>query len=109
MSKYEHTQTEARIKRAMAQMPFGGLTKVSDAASRVGNADRYTPAPVTLEAVADYLEILGEVLRAHTTQVHKDESRLRKLEDEHAVFVGIVREALDEKARDDADCQKAVP
>lgn len=62
---YAHTESEQRVRAAIATMPYGGLQAVQSAASRVG-FDGHTagaPRPVELDTVANYLEALAHVLK----------------------------------------------
>lgn len=73
--RYEHTPAERRIRAAMARMPYGGLTAIDKKARRVGFRDGEM-VPITMAAIADYLDALRGVLAEETDDRVKEKNDL---------------------------------
>jgi len=78
MSRYQHTPAETRIRAALSQMPYGGLSTVSTASHRVGFRDG-VPIPIDLDDVAAYLEALAGELKPIGDDNHQLQIEHRRL------------------------------
>lgn len=58
MSRYQHTPAEVRIRAALSQMPYGGLSNIHTISRRVGFRDG-EPAPIDLDDIGAYLEAMA--------------------------------------------------
>lgn len=81
MSRYQHNTDEARILRAIANMPYGVLvTNRIDPHDRVGFNSATMPCQVHLHDVATYLETLTKVLDEFVNDDKCEIARLLKVE-----------------------------
>lgn len=77
--RYQHTETERRIRAALGTMPGGACEALNAPARGVGfNADR-NPCRITLESVAVYLEALVEHYGEWSQRVQVDQQALTAL------------------------------
>lgn len=79
MKRYEHTKAETRIKAALSKMPYGGLSEILASARRIGFHDG-VPAPIDLEDVGAYLEVLGQTLGRIAAKHDVEHKHLMQLE-----------------------------
>lgn len=90
MKRYEHTKAETRIKTALSKMPYGGLSEMSASSQRIGFHDG-VPAPIDLEDVGAYLEVLSVTLGRITAKHDAEHKQLVQLEADIAAVRRVFR------------------
>jgi len=83
VKRYEHTEAERRIRRALSNMPYG--VSVSAHAAKVGFRHN-EPAPIELDDVAAYLEALAETLMDAARRIADERASVQQISDDFAAF-----------------------
>lgn len=102
-TRYAHTKDEQRIRAAISRMPYGALERIEKHAREVGitkshKIGTHPMVPITLDAVASYLEALVEVLVETSKEATEIEKKARNLEIERATVRRYLGLALSESS-----------